>query len=69
MVQKNALGRGLGALIEDAGQEYTECLANPGSITGITPMVQDILMILEDWHFARQTQPQCFSDMIFQTGK
>ncbi len=40
--------------IEDAGQEYTECLANPGSITGITPMVQDILMILEEWHFTRQ---------------
>nr|HOO46804.1 F0F1 ATP synthase subunit gamma [Deltaproteobacteria bacterium] len=27
---------------------------NPGSITGITPMVQDILMILEEWHFTRQ---------------
>lgn len=40
--------------IEDAGQSYSECLANPGSITGITPMVQEILMILEDWHFAQQ---------------
>jgi F-type H+-transporting ATPase subunit gamma len=37
--------------IEEAGQGHCECLPNPGSIAGITPMVQEIVMILEDWHF------------------
>jgi len=40
--------------IEDAGQGHCECLANPGSIAGITPMVQEIVMILEDWYFNQQ---------------
>lgn len=40
--------------IEDAGQGHCECLANPGSIAGITPMVQEIVMILEEWHFVQQ---------------
>ena len=37
--------------IEEAGQGQSECLSNPGSIAGITPMVQEIVMVLEDWHF------------------
>ena len=40
--------------IEEAGQGHCECLPNPGSIAGITPMVQEIVMILEDWHFNQQ---------------
>ena len=40
--------------IEEAGQSHCECLPNPGSIAGITPMVQEIVMILEDWHFNQQ---------------
>jgi F-type H+-transporting ATPase subunit gamma len=38
-------------LVEDAGQGHCESLSNPGSTAGITPMVQDIVMILEDWYF------------------
>ncbi len=40
--------------IEEAGQGHCECLPNPGSIAGITPMVQEIVMILEEWHFNQQ---------------
>jgi len=40
--------------IEDTGLEVYEGLSTPGSTSGITPMVQEILMILDDWYFRQQ---------------
>lgn len=37
----------------DAGQPIKEMLTTPGSTAGITPMVQEIMIILDEWHFKR----------------
>jgi F-type H+-transporting ATPase subunit gamma len=42
--------------LEDAGQRIVENLAMPSSVAGITPMVQDLILILEDWHFRQQIE-------------
>jgi len=49
-----AVGMRTADLLEDAGQPVFETLTTPGSTAGITPMVQDITMLLEDWRFKRQ---------------
>ncbi|MCK7507089.1 MAG: hypothetical protein MZV70_25575 [Desulfobacterales bacterium] len=38
-------------MLEDAGQPIDELLATPSSTAGITPLVQEIIMIIEEWHF------------------
>ncbi|MBP1648540.1 MAG: synthase gamma subunit-like protein [Bacteroidetes bacterium] len=40
--------------ILDAGQPIEECLTTPGSTSGITPMVQEIMIIMDEWHSKRQ---------------
>lgn len=37
--------------VEDAGQFIDELLATPSSTAGITPLVQEIIMIIDEWHF------------------
>ncbi|MFB3926492.1 MAG: F0F1 ATP synthase subunit gamma [Syntrophales bacterium] len=49
-----AVGMRTADLLEDAGQKVFEVLTTPGSTAGITTMVQDITMVLEDWRFKRQ---------------
>jgi F-type H+-transporting ATPase subunit gamma len=49
-----AVGLRVTGRLEDAGQPVEESLSIPGSTAGITPMVQEIVMILEDWHFNRK---------------
>ena len=49
-----AVGLRLTDYIEDAGLSVSESLTTPGSTAGITPMVQEIMMILEQWRFDRQ---------------
>ncbi len=39
-----------------ADQEIYDNLASPSSTAGVTPMVQEIVMILEEWHFGAQIQ-------------
>jgi F-type H+-transporting ATPase subunit gamma len=39
--------------ILDGGQPIQEMLTTPGSTAGITPMVQEIMIILDEWHFKR----------------
>jgi F-type H+-transporting ATPase subunit gamma len=39
-----------------AGQEIYDNLMSPSSTAGVTPMVQEIMMILEEWHFGAQIQ-------------
>lgn len=51
-----AVGMRTADLLEDAGQKVTEVLTTPGSTAGITPMVQDITVLLEDWRFKRQVR-------------
>lgn len=38
------------------GEEIYDNLASPSSTAGVTPMVQEIVMILEEWHFGAQIQ-------------
>ena len=38
-------------LLEDSGQKVLEILTTPGSTSGITPLVQDITLLLEEWKF------------------
>ena len=40
--------------LEDAGQLLEEILSVPGSTSGITPMVQELVMIIEEWHSRRK---------------
>jgi len=51
-----AVGIRTADLLEDSGQPVFEILTTPGSTSGITPMVQDITMLLEDWRFKRQVE-------------
>jgi len=47
------LGERAKGRLEDAGQRVDVGLSTPGSVTGITPLVQDILMTIETWHRER----------------
>ncbi|MCX5858021.1 MAG: F0F1 ATP synthase subunit gamma [Deltaproteobacteria bacterium] len=40
-------------ILVDIGQNFFEVLATPGSTAGITAMVQDITLLLENWRFNR----------------
>jgi F-type H+-transporting ATPase subunit gamma len=42
--------------LEDAGERIVENLTMPSSVSGITPMVQDLILMLEDWHFRQQIE-------------
>ena len=46
-----AVGARVADYVEDAGQTIDELLATPSSTVGITPLVQEIIMIIEEWHF------------------
>jgi F-type H+-transporting ATPase subunit gamma len=48
------VGMRLHGHMEDAGQNIFECLSPPSSVAGITTLVQEVLMILEEWHFHLQ---------------
>jgi F-type H+-transporting ATPase subunit gamma len=43
-------------ILADSGQRILEVLDTPSSTAGITPMVQDITMILEEWRFKKQVE-------------
>jgi F-type H+-transporting ATPase subunit gamma len=49
-----AVGLRVSGRLEDEGQTAEESLSIPSSIAGITPMVQEIVMLIERWHFSRQ---------------
>jgi F-type H+-transporting ATPase subunit gamma len=42
--------------IERYGYEIYDNLSTPGSTAGITPMVQEIVMVLDEWHFKLRIQ-------------
>jgi len=46
-----AVGARVADYVEDAGQPVDELLATPSSTGGITPLVQEIIMVIEEWHF------------------
>jgi F-type H+-transporting ATPase subunit gamma len=43
-------------ILNDLGQNVFEILTTPGSTAGITAMVQDITLLLEDWRFKRSVE-------------
>lgn len=45
-----AVGERLRGRLEDANQPVDESISVPGSVTGITPLVQDILVKIEEWN-------------------
>ncbi len=51
-----AVGVRVADILEDSGQKVLEVLSTPGSTAGITSVVQDITMLLEDWRFKRQIE-------------
>ena len=48
------MGTRLASRLEEAGQPIEVCFAVPGSVTGITPIVQEIVLELEKWRQVRQ---------------
>jgi len=46
-----AVGARVADYVEDAGQPIDELMATPSSTAGITALVQEIIMIIEEWHF------------------
>ncbi|MEJ2597478.1 MAG: F0F1 ATP synthase subunit gamma [Anaerolineales bacterium] len=44
-----AVGRRVAARLEQAGQLPAESLQVPGSLAGVTPLVQDLLICIESW--------------------
>jgi F-type H+-transporting ATPase subunit gamma len=51
-----AIGMRTADILEDSGQAVSEVLTTPGSTAGITPMVQDITVLLEDWRFKKHVE-------------
>jgi F-type H+-transporting ATPase subunit gamma len=49
-----AVGLRTEGLLKDVRQPVFEVLTTPNSTSGITPVVQDITMLLEDWRFKHQ---------------
>jgi F-type H+-transporting ATPase subunit gamma len=43
-------------ILSDTGENVLEILTQPGSTAGITAMVQDITLLLEDWRFRRSVE-------------
>ena len=46
-----SVGARVADYVEDAGQPVDELLTTPCSTAGITPLVQEIIMIIDEWHF------------------
>lgn len=61
-----AVGVRVADILEDSGHRVMEVLSTPGSTAGITPMVQDITTILEDWRFKRQINRMilCYNEYV-----
>lgn len=51
-----AVGMRAADLLEDSGQRVFEVLPTPGSTAGITPLVQDITVLLQEWRFKKQIE-------------
>ncbi len=51
-----AVGERVKDHLERADHAIYDTLFTPSSTVGVTPMVQEIMMILEEWHFTRQIQ-------------
>ena len=49
-----SIGARVADYLEDAGQTINEVLTTPSSTAGITPLVQEIIMIIDEWHFQHQ---------------
>jgi F-type H+-transporting ATPase subunit gamma len=49
-----SVGARVADYLEDAGQTVNELMTTPGSTAGITPLVQEIIMIIDEWHFCHQ---------------
>lgn len=49
------VGTRAGARLQDAGQAVEAMLPIASSLSGITPLVQDVLMQVEQWHMSLQT--------------
>ena len=49
-----AVGERVKDHLERAGHTVYDTLLTPGSTEGVTTVVQEIMMILEEWHFTRQ---------------
>jgi F-type H+-transporting ATPase subunit gamma len=49
-----SVGARVADYLEDAGQTIDEVLTTPSSTAGITPLVQEIIMIIDEWHFRKQ---------------
>jgi len=48
-----AVGLRVAGRLQDSGQYVEETLSVPSSISGITPAVQELVTIIEGWHFRR----------------
>ncbi|HOD31718.1 MAG TPA: F0F1 ATP synthase subunit gamma [Smithellaceae bacterium] len=46
-----SVGARVADYLEDAGQSLYDVLPTPSSTSGITPLVQEIIMIIDEWHF------------------
>jgi F-type H+-transporting ATPase subunit gamma len=51
-----AVGTRVAAHLEEAGQAVDACFVVPSALSGITPMVRDLLLHLEAWHSQRQIE-------------
>lgn len=45
-----AVGERVCPILEEAGRVTEECLTAPGTVAAITPVVQEVLVRLEEWH-------------------
>jgi F-type H+-transporting ATPase subunit gamma len=63
-----SVGARVADYVEDAGQPVDELLTTPGSTAGITPLVQEIIMIIDEWHFRNNVDHFVLFYNQYQTG-
>jgi F-type H+-transporting ATPase subunit gamma len=62
------IGARVADYVEDAGQPIDELIATPGSTSGITPLVQEIIMVIDEWHFKQNVDHFVLFYNKYQSG-
>jgi F-type H+-transporting ATPase subunit gamma len=62
------IGARVADYVEDAGQSIDELIATPGSTSGITPLVQEIIMVIDEWHFKQNVDHFVLFYNKYQSG-
>jgi len=63
-----AIGARVADYVEDAGQPVDELMTTPSSTSGITSLVQEIIMVIEEWYFKNNVDKFMLFYNEYQSG-